>query len=69
MKQTRSAGLRIAQARLTHQAGKQRFYSGDDKLNPQRHQEQPHNTRDNVDAGLPWQAHHPWRHAENPPAA
>ena len=53
MKQTRSAGLRIAQARLTHQAGKQRFYSGDDKLNPQRHQQQPHNTRDDVDAGLP----------------
>lgn len=48
----RSARLRIAQARLINQTRKQRFDTGDDKLNPQRHQQQPHNTCDDVDTGL-----------------
>lgn len=38
---------------LINQTGEYRFDPGHNKFYPQRHQQQPHNTGDHVDARLP----------------
>lgn len=47
------------QHRLIHKAVKERLYSGNDELDAESHQQQPHNTGNHVNAGLPKQANQP----------
>lgn len=54
---------------LTQQSWEKRFNPGHNKLNAEGHQQQAHNTGDDVDSRLPQQTDQPRRHTENPPAA
>ena len=54
---------------LTQQSWEKRFNPGHNKLNSESHQQQAHNTGDDVDSRLPQQTDQPRRHTENPPAA
>ena len=67
----RKRGTRCSarQHRLIHKARKERLYSGNDELDAESHQQQPHNTGNHVNAGLPKQANQPGGHTENAPAA
>lgn len=54
---------------LTQQPQEKRFNPGHNKLNAEGHQQQAHNTGDDVDSRLPQQTDQPRRNTENPPAA